>query len=740
MAGLWGDRVFTPYVNTLLNTNYDYVAAMQGGGFKHLALGFIDANAAGEPAWQGSEDFGSQTDLKLRTQIANVRNQGGDVMVSFGGQTEGSPVQELAIAIKNVPDLQAAYQQVIDELDLKYIDFDIEGDKMLVNNPASIDRRSKAIAGLQAEAAAEGRELHVHYTLPTTAQGLEERAMEVLDSAVRNGVELDVVNIMTMNYNDGIIYDGQGGRPTMGQVAINAVLGGDFRDGLFVQLKETLAAHDIAKTDDQIWSMIGITPMIGVNDGENGKDIFTLADAQTVLNFAKNHDIGQIGYWSIGRDRNPNHAVGLSEWHSGIGQSPYAFAKVFAPFEAASLNISKNAQGQIEVRDVALRDDNITLTRSGTKLLIQLNPSDPGKIAVSGVTGATGNNTHTVAIPLSTIEATGKPLVFHTLAGDDLMYLGTNGNSGDVIPSTGLVINLGDGTDTLDLIDNTTVNNWTISGQKYGSVAMGWFGSLNFSGLEHALGGAAKDSFSVTNTGTNGILSLDGDGGTADTVIVARDANFVLTNTKLNVTPVAGSFQSFNLANIQAATLTGGAGNNTLDAHSFAGKTYLGGLAGNDVLLGGSTTDTLDGGDGNDWLSGGNGYDTLRGGAGRDALVGGLGIDKLNDSTLANSHSGDDILIGGRTNFDTNRTAITAIMAAWGGAGTFQQRITKLKTTGVGANQAFKLNSSTVTDDGQADSLFGGSDSDWFFAQLGAGAGQENPDDAGAETAQVIDI
>jgi Ca2+-binding RTX toxin-like protein len=254
------------------------------------------------------------------------------------------------------------------------------------------------------------------------------------------------------------------------------------------------------------------------------------------------------------------------------------------------------------------------------------------------------------------------------------------------------------------------------------------------------LGGAAKDSFSITNTGTNGVLSIDGDGGSADTVIVARDANFVLTNAKLNVTPVAGSFQSFNLLNIQAATLTGGSGNNTLDAHSFFGKTYLGGLAGNDVLLGGSTTDTLDGGDGNDWLSGNAGYDTLRGGAGRDVLVGGLGIDKLNDSALANSHSGDDILIGGRTNFDTNRTAITAIMAAWGGAGTFQQRITKLKTTGVGANSAFKLNASTVTDDDQTDSLFGGSDSDWFFAQLGAGAGKENPDDAGAETSQIVDV
>src|SRR5205085_2848882 len=196
----------------------------------------------------------------------------------------------------------------------------------------------------------------------------------------------------------------------------------------------------------------------------------------------------------------------------------------------------------------------------------------------------------------------------------------------------------------------------------------------------------------------------------------------------------------FSLANIQVATLTGGAGNNTLDAHSFSGKTYLGGGLGNDVLLGGSTGDTLDGGDGNDWLSGGSGFDILRGGAGRDVLVGGAGIDKLNDSALASSHLGDDILIGGRTNFDTNRTAINAIMAAWGGAGTFQERITRLKTTGVGANQAFKLNSSTVTDDGQADSLFGGSNSDWFFAQLSAGAGQENPDDTGAETSQIVDV
>ena len=63
--------------------------------------------------------------------------------------------------------------------------------------------------------------------------------------------------------------------------------------------------------------------------------------------------------------------------------------------------------------------------------------------------------------------------------------------------------------------------------------------------------------------------------------------------------------------NIESAALTGGIGNNTLNASAFT----LGSV-------------TLDGGAGNDFLTGGSQNDTLTGSAGNDTLNGGLGIDR----------------------------------------------------------------------------------------------------------------
>jgi hypothetical protein len=119
----------------------------------------------------------------------------------------------------------------------------------------------------------------------------------------------------------------------------------------------------------------------------------------------------------------------------------------------------------------------------------------------------------------------------------------------------------------------------------------------------------------------------------------------VLTNSSLKVTDSNGT-ETKTITNIQRATLTGGAGNNTLDASLFtAGPVRLYGMDGNDLLLGGYRDDYLDGG---------NGDDVMYGSAGSDVLVGGDGNDRLNgcgyfDTTLGFTDS-DDFLIGDKGN------------------------------------------------------------------------------------------
>ena len=67
--------------------------------------------------------------------------------------------------------------------------------------------------------------------------------------------------------------------------------------------------------------MIGVTPMIGVNDVMT--EVFTQASASQLATWAKAQSIGTLSMWSIGRDR-PNQG--------GISQGSYDFSLIFDGF------------------------------------------------------------------------------------------------------------------------------------------------------------------------------------------------------------------------------------------------------------------------------------------------------------------------------------------------------------------------------------------------------------------------
>ncbi len=95
-------------------------------------------------------------------------------------------------------------------------------------------------------------------------------------------------------------------------------------------------------------------------------------------------------------------------------------------------------------------------------------------------------------------------------------------------------------------------------------------------------------------------------------------------------------------------------------------------------------------------LLGGLGNDSISAGGGRSILVGGAGAD-----TLAGG-SDSDIVIGGNTTAD-----LTAVLDAWLANGAYKKRVDAL---------ASLLTSTTVTEDGAADTLSGGGNLDWFWA------------------------
>ena len=115
---------------------------------------------------------------------------------------------------------------------------------------------------------------------------------------------------MAMDYGESAAPSPSG---KMGTYAIEAAT------STHMQLMSLLASFGINDTDTQVWTMQGITPMIGINDDQN--EIFTLADAQQVLTFAQQKSLGYLSFWSATRD----HAVRLRMTTAGSAKATTPF-------------------------------------------------------------------------------------------------------------------------------------------------------------------------------------------------------------------------------------------------------------------------------------------------------------------------------------------------------------------------------------------------------------------------------
>ena len=96
-------------------------------------------------------------------------------------------------------------------------------------------------------------------------------------------------------------------------------------------------------------------------------------------------------------------------------------------------------------------------------------------------------------------------------------------------------------------------------------------------------------------------------------------------------------------------TVTGTAGNDTIDCGGANPGKTVNGNGGNDTITGTAFADVINGGDGNDTMTGAIGDDALNGGLGDDTMTGSAGNDTLNggvgNDTL-NGGTGTDILSG----------------------------------------------------------------------------------------------
>ncbi|KZS85727.1 putative bifunctional chitinase/lysozyme [Mycobacterium persicum] len=253
---------FAPYVDMTLYPQFDYASATRTGGLRHVTLGFIVSGAPCTASWG---TYYGLKDQWVTSAIGALTAGGADAIVSFGGVAN----QELALTCTSVDALVAQYKSVIDAYGIRDLDFDIEGAAQ--NDVASLTRRSQAIAKLQADSRAAGNPVRVSFTLPVLPTGLTADGLRVVQNAIANGADIGQVNVMAMDYYDPAFdYSGR-----MGDLAIQAAQ----------RVHDQLAPLYPSKSDAQVWAMVGVTPMIGVND--DLREVFTVADADKLTAFAR---------------------------------------------------------------------------------------------------------------------------------------------------------------------------------------------------------------------------------------------------------------------------------------------------------------------------------------------------------------------------------------------------------------------------------------------------------------------
>src|SRR5260370_7632845 len=131
-----------------------------------------------------------------------------------------------------------------------------------------------------------------------------------LNQAHKYGLDLNVVNVMAVNY--------EGSADNGGQMRLDAM---DAGQAVHTQIQQA-----------GLNSSVGITVMIGQNDTQG--EIFRLSDSNTVLNFANtNSYVTRLAFWSLARDNGgcPGQTFSFPPF-CGLSQEPFPVLPTLYPF------------------------------------------------------------------------------------------------------------------------------------------------------------------------------------------------------------------------------------------------------------------------------------------------------------------------------------------------------------------------------------------------------------------------
>jgi len=284
-----------PYLELSSSTVGDMTADMNATGLKYYTLAFLIPQSGCTPQWEaGGSSLGAFT-----SQVNALKSAGGDVIISSGGAEGG----ELAETCTSVSSLTAAYANIVNTYGITKLDFDIEGGTL--DDSAANTRRNQALAALQAQ----NPSVQVDYTLAVDPTGLPSEELGVLQSAKSLGVNVSVVNIMTMDFGNG-------------QNALN-----DAESAARGTAAQLASLYGISTS--AAYGRLGLTPIAGQNDDNEN---FTQSNASTLESFAAANGVQELSFWEV------------DGYDKGTG---YAYSRIFNGITGGSTTPPPTGGGQI---------------------------------------------------------------------------------------------------------------------------------------------------------------------------------------------------------------------------------------------------------------------------------------------------------------------------------------------------------------------------------------------------------
>ncbi|MGL4855148.1 MAG: glycosyl hydrolase family 18 protein, partial [Lentisphaeria bacterium] len=329
----WEAQVNAPYVDMAAwTTQPDYnnngapnlVKIAQDTDVFFFNLGFIQAVGTEIKdnkvvwGWAGlealSETGGGHSQYDgIKKSIKELREIGGDVTISLGG-LNGVAIWQ---ASSDVEILTNTYLDIVNGYGLTRIDFDIEGhaqDKNYNTYNARAIKKVQAATGVK-----------VVLTLPVNPDGLAYEGRGVLETFLTEGVDIEVLNIMTMCYGPANLLPGE----NYGSASLRAV------DSTKNQLKDYYAhfANTIL-SDADAYAKIGTTPSIGFEGSAH--PIFTKEWAELVVDHAIANGLAMTSFWSMNRDAKIQDNQGVNY--------QYEFTEIFKMFDDETVVVNKAPQ------------------------------------------------------------------------------------------------------------------------------------------------------------------------------------------------------------------------------------------------------------------------------------------------------------------------------------------------------------------------------------------------------------